>query len=108
MEIRDYILIALSVGQLLLLVIGFYKMFRDPDEKAERDISNLKEGCLLKHERIDEVIAEPLGGAHRDVDDMTARLKAKLIDTLQSLKKLSLDELTDRRYQKFMAMGACD
>ena len=57
---------------------------------------------------IDEVIAEPLGGAHRDVDDMTARLKAKLIDTLQSLKKLSLDELTDRRYQKFMAMGACD
>ena len=57
---------------------------------------------------IDEVIAEPLGGAHRDVDDMTARLKAKLIDTLQSLKKLSLDELTDRRYQKYMAMGACD
>jgi acetyl-CoA carboxylase carboxyl transferase subunit alpha len=56
---------------------------------------------------IDEVIPEPLGGAHRDVDDMMTRLKAKLIDTLHELKQLPLDELTEQRYQKFMAMGAC-
>ena len=56
---------------------------------------------------IGEVIPEPLGGAHRDVDDMMTRLKAKLIDTLHELKQLPLDELTEQRYQKFMAMGAC-
>ena len=63
---------------------------------------------ILELGLIDEVIAEPLGGAHRDVDDMMTRLKVRLIDTMQSLKKLSLDELTDKRYKKFMAMGACD
>ena len=63
---------------------------------------------ILQLGLIDEVIAEPLGGAHRDVDDMMTRLKVRLIDTMQSLKKLSLDELTDQRYKKFMAMGACD
>ncbi|MDR3442750.1 MAG: acetyl-CoA carboxylase carboxyltransferase subunit alpha [Legionella sp.] len=56
----------------------------------------------------DMVIPEPLGGAHRDVDNMAARLKAVLVDELHSLKKLSPERLIEGRYQKFMAMGACD
>ena len=57
---------------------------------------------------IDEVIAEPLGGAHRDVVDMMARLKQRLVELLKDLNQLPIDTLVDQRYQKFMAMGACD
>lgn len=57
---------------------------------------------------IDKVVKEPLGGAHRDVADMTTRLKKILIEELKTLKSLSLDELLRLRYEKFMAMGACD
>jgi acetyl-CoA carboxylase carboxyl transferase subunit alpha len=57
---------------------------------------------------VDLVIPEPLGGAHRNVDDMAARLKQILTSELQALKKLPVDALIERRYQKFMAMGACD
>jgi acetyl-CoA carboxylase carboxyl transferase subunit alpha len=55
---------------------------------------------------IDRVIAEPLGGAHRNVVDMTSRLKDILIDELRVLKSLSKEELLRLRYEKFMAMGA--
>jgi len=89
MELRDYILIALSVGQLLLLVIGFYRMFRDPDEKAERDISNLKEGCFLKHERIDEVIAE-MRDKFKSIDNSILILKENDIKHIeQEMRRIS-------------------
>jgi acetyl-CoA carboxylase carboxyl transferase subunit alpha len=54
------------------------------------------------------VVPEPLGGAHRNIDDMAKRLKSVLIQELQSLQQLSLEKLIEQRYQKFMAMGACD
>lgn len=57
---------------------------------------------------VDDVIDEPLGGAHRNLDDMTSRLKERLLHELRMLKGLSTEELLDRRYKKFMAMGACD
>lgn len=57
---------------------------------------------------IDEVIPEPLGGAHRNVDDMASRLKSRLVTILQTLNQLSLSDLVEARYKKFMAMGACD
>lgn len=55
---------------------------------------------------VDGVISEPLGGAHRNLEDMTSRLKAILVEELYSLKNLSLDQLLQQRYDKFMAMGA--
>lgn len=63
---------------------------------------------ILELGLVDEVLPEPLGGAHRDVQEMTARLKQKLVDTLKELKQLPMEELLEQRYQKFMAMGACD
>ena len=57
---------------------------------------------------IDRVVDEPLGGAHRNVVEMAATLKSVLTDELHQLKSLSTKELLDRRYNKFMAMGACD
>lgn len=60
----------------------------------------------LKHlELIDEVIDEPLGGAHRDVDDMAQRLRAKLIEELNRLESLTVDQLLEQRYQRLMSYG---
>ena len=56
---------------------------------------------------VDAVIPEPLGGAHRNVEEMTSGLKKILIDELRYLKNLPLDQLLQQRYDKFMAMGAC-
>ena len=55
---------------------------------------------------IDRVIPEPLGGAHRDLPAMAATLNAALTDELHQLKSLSIPDLLDRRYKKWMAMGA--
>lgn len=63
---------------------------------------------IYENNLVDKVIPEPLGGAHRDMDEMAKRLKKELISELTSLNKISLDTLVEQRYQKFMAMGACD
>ena len=60
---------------------------------------------LLRFGIIDEIIPEPLGGAHRDHREAAANLKSFLIHALRQLKNLSLDELLDRRYDKFRKMG---
>lgn len=51
---------------------------------------------------IDDVIAEPLGGAHRDMDKMAATLKAALLSNLTELQVLDKQTLLDQRYQKCM------
>lgn len=60
---------------------------------------------LLELGVIDEVIPEPLGGAHRDHRKMAATLKASLLDALARLTPLPLDTLLDRRYQRFRRIG---
>lgn len=62
---------------------------------------------VFENKLIDLVIPEPLGGAHRNLTQMAATLKATLTDELHQLKVLSIDELIERRYEKIMAMGAC-
>ena len=54
---------------------------------------------------IDQIIPEPLGGAHRDVDVMAESIKASLIKTLGLLKKKSTDELIEGRYKRLMSYG---
>ena len=54
---------------------------------------------------IDSVIDEPLGGAHRDFDQIASSLKQNLLDTLESLESVSIDKLLDQRYQKLMSFG---
>ncbi len=56
---------------------------------------------------IDEIIAEPLGGAHRAHDQIAQTLKAALLRDLAKLDKLSVDELLDRRYKRLMSFGYC-
>lgn len=54
---------------------------------------------------VDATIEEPLGGAHRDIDLIASRVKNHLVKQLANLKKLSLDDLLDKRYQRLMSYG---
>ncbi|MGR3807947.1 acetyl-CoA carboxylase carboxyl transferase subunit alpha [Pasteurella testudinis] len=56
---------------------------------------------------IDNIIAEPLGGAHRDVPLMANNLKQQLLNDLQDLESLDQASLLDRRYQRLMGYGYC-
>ncbi len=54
---------------------------------------------------VDEVISEPLGGAHRDHRQMAASLKMSLQRSIKSLLPLSNEQLIQRRYERFRQMG---
>jgi acetyl-CoA carboxylase carboxyl transferase subunit alpha len=54
---------------------------------------------------VDNLIAEPLGGAHRKPEEMAVRLKAQLLVELDALEQLPADKLLDRRYDRLMAFG---
>lgn len=60
---------------------------------------------LLELGLVDEVIPEPLGGAHRDVATMAVSLKFRLIENLERLDSVSPDKLLDMRYQRLRAFG---
>jgi len=60
---------------------------------------------LLKFGIVDEVIDEPLGGAHRDHRKMATLLKASLSEALKKLSDVPEDQLLERRYQKFRKIG---
>ncbi len=61
---------------------------------------------LLRLGVIDEVIEEPLGGAHRDPKQMAERMKGALIRHLMELENQGIDALLTARYEKFRKMGA--
>jgi acetyl-CoA carboxylase carboxyl transferase subunit alpha len=54
---------------------------------------------------VDAVIPEPLGGAHRDHQQMAVQVKQYLVKTLRSLLKIPMEELLQQRYDKFRRMG---
>ena len=54
---------------------------------------------------VDKTIAEPLGGAHRDVAETSANIKRALIDQIERLIAMDRKELVDRRYQRLMSYG---
>jgi acetyl-CoA carboxylase carboxyl transferase subunit alpha len=54
---------------------------------------------------VDDVIEEPLGGAHRDVRQMANRMKNYLLRTIRELKAKSIETLLSGRYEKFRRMG---
>ncbi|HAT2148140.1 acetyl-CoA carboxylase carboxyltransferase subunit alpha [Legionella pneumophila] len=111
--------LAIGVGdKIIMLQFSIYSVI-SPEGCASilwKDASKASEAAramgitadrIFENELVDMVVPEPLGGAHRDVDEMASRLKRLLTSELQALKKVPLDQLIELRYQKFMAMGAC-
>jgi acetyl-CoA carboxylase carboxyl transferase subunit alpha len=60
---------------------------------------------LLKMGIIDEVLSEPLGGAHHDPQKMSQTVKESIQRHLKELSSLKKDELLQRRYEKFRSIG---
>ena len=55
---------------------------------------------------VDDIVPEPLGGAHRDYNVMAENLKKALIVSLDELKKMPIEELVEKRFSKFRSVGA--
>ena len=60
---------------------------------------------LKKLKIIDEIIEEPLGGAHRDYDLISSSIKDSLIKNLSALNSMSMEQLLDRRYKRLVEIG---
>ena len=60
---------------------------------------------LIKINVINEIINEPLGGAHRDYNLAADNIKANLITNLKKLNSYKLDSLLDRRYERLIKIG---
>ncbi len=73
-------------------------------EKAAQALKFTSEN-LLRFGIVDEVVDEPLGGAHRDHHSMAAKMKAFLKRNLKELSKRSTDELLANRYERFRKIG---
>ena len=69
------------------------------------EVLRLTAADILQLEVADEVVAEPLGGAHRDMDAMATDLGGALKRHLNQLKALSGEELLAERYNKYRNMG---
>ena len=73
-------------------------------EKAAQALKFTSEN-LLRFGIVDEVVDEPLGGAHRDHHSMAAKMKAFLKRNLKELSKQSTEELLANRYKRFRKIG---
>lgn len=81
-------------------------LFKHADRKEDAaEMMGITADRLLKLGLIDGIVPEPLGGAHRDVDKMAMTLKYYLMEKLADLKKLSLAQLLDKRYERLMQIG---
>jgi acetyl-CoA carboxylase carboxyl transferase subunit alpha len=60
---------------------------------------------LLKQKIIDGVVPEPLGGAHRNPEQMARILQETLVGELKALSKVKIEKLIERRVEKFSKMG---
>ncbi|MDD3375204.1 MAG: acetyl-CoA carboxylase carboxyltransferase subunit alpha [Candidatus Omnitrophica bacterium] len=60
---------------------------------------------LLEFGMVEEIIEEPLGGAHRDPEAVAAGIKKAAIVHVKELMKLSKKELLDARYERFRRIG---
>ena len=60
---------------------------------------------LLKRKIIDEIVPEPLGGAHRDPQKTAKNVKETIVKNLKELKAFDKEELLKARYKKFRSMG---
>lgn len=60
---------------------------------------------MLAHHLIDQIIAEPLGGAHRNFEQVAATVKQLIVEQLAELDKLSPQQRIEQRIEKFCQMG---
>tara|TARA_B100000586_G_C20112927_1_gene431097 strand:+ start:2729 stop:3838 length:1110 start_codon:yes stop_codon:yes gene_type:complete len=81
-------------------------LWRDPSKSLEAaDAMKLTAKELLKFGIVDEVIDEPLGGAHRDNKEMATKIKKSILKNLESFQNLSGEAIFNQRKTKFLKIG---
>ena len=81
-------------------------VWRDSDkasDAAEAMLMNAEN--ILRLKLIDEIVDEPLGGAHRNPDQAALLLKKSIIKNLDNLKSIPISSLIETRYTKLMSYG---
>lgn len=79
----------------------------DQKEKAAEQLK-LTSDKMLKFGLIDDIIPEPLGGAHVDYQSMADTIKKVILENIAELENLSPQERIDKRIEKFSTMGFYD
>jgi acetyl-CoA carboxylase carboxyl transferase subunit alpha len=82
-----------------------WKVANEETKPLAADALKMTARDLFKLGIVDDIIAEPLGGAHRDHRDMANILKKYLLRYLRQLVGIPIDDLLEQRYQKFRLMG---
>ena len=81
-------------------------LWRDPKKMLDAaKAMKLSAQDLLQLKIIDEIIEEPLGGAHRDKDLMLNYLKNSIMKNLKFFKLMSGEEILNHRKNKFLKIG---
>ena len=110
--------LALGVGDhVSILEYGTYSVaspeacasiiWREAD-KAPEAAEAMRVGAsdLIKIGIVDEIILEPIGGAHQDFDLASSNIKSSLLINVAELSKFTQEELLQRRYQRLLKIGA--
>ena len=81
-------------------------LWRDPSKSLEAaKAMKLTANELLKMQIVDEVIKEPIGGAHRNKEQIISSTKEVLKRCLQEFKEYSREEIFEQRKEKFLSIG---
>ena len=81
--------------------------WRDPGKSLEAaEAMKLSANNIFELKLIDEIIKEPLGGAHRNYDQASLQIKNSIINNLERLNQIPLNELVEKRYERLMSYGA--
>jgi acetyl-CoA carboxylase carboxyl transferase subunit alpha len=83
-------------------------LWKKANEKTNNEAAqalNLTARDNKKNKIIDDVIKEPLGGAHRDPKGTAAAIEKWIVDSLGALKRVKKSNLPARRYQRFRKLG---
>jgi acetyl-CoA carboxylase carboxyl transferase subunit alpha len=112
---------ALGIGvadRILMLQYSYYSvispegcaaiLWRGEEKEHLADAANilkLTADDLYNFDILDEIVPEPLGGAHRDHNEAARLLKEAIIRNLKEILKKPIDELLDERYKKYRRIG---
>ena len=82
-------------------------LWNDPTKvEAATKALKITPSDLLEHKLIDDVLDEPLIGAHRDKESAANAVKTYFLDSIKALQAMSVDEMLDQRYQRLTSVGA--
>ena len=82
-------------------------VWRDAEMAAQAaEAMKLSAENILELQLIDEIIKEPLGGAHRNYDQASLKIKDSIIKNLDRINQIPLNQLVEQRYERLMSYGA--